>query len=247
MPDSTTKAELAARPREAGVLHRPVGADRPQTADNKNEQLEAELVALLSEPEVRLLMHADRVDENDVLRMLRAVSIQLRRDSEDREDASPMSSSVEARYRPGVGIVLLNLKNEIFVGRRSDLLEEVWQLPQGGIEQGETPLVAALRELKEETGIENVEVLAESGRWVYYRVPDELAAKAWDGRWIGQRQKWFVMLFRGWDFEINIDAEAPEFNAWRWMPVHDLLDLAASFKRHVYAEIVGEFASIFRD
>jgi putative (di)nucleoside polyphosphate hydrolase len=247
MPDFTTKAEVAAPPREAGALHRPVEADLPETANRKNEQLEAELVALLSEPEVRLLMHADRVEEDDVLRMLRAVSIQLRRDSEDREDANRASSSIEARYRPGVGVVLLNSKNEVFVGRRGDLLEEAWQLPQGGIEQGETPLVAALRELKEETGIENVEVLAESGRWVYYRVPDELAVKAWDGRWIGQRQKWFVMLFRGWDSEINIDTETPEFDAWRWLPVQDLLDLPASFKRHVYAEIIGEFASIFRD
>jgi putative (di)nucleoside polyphosphate hydrolase len=116
--------------------------------------------------------------------MLEAVSVQIQ----------TSRAAHEATYRPGVGIVLLNTGNQVFVGRRIDV-EDAWQMPQGGIEPGETPREAALRELREEIGTNDVEILAESSRWFYYDVPEEFARKAWNGRWRGQRQKWMVMLF----------------------------------------------------
>ena len=151
------------------------------------------------------------------------------------------------QYRPGVGIVLLNTRSEVFVGRRADLKEDAWQMPQGGIDPGETPQQAAFRELKEEIGTDNADVIAESRGWFQYDVPPELAPKRWAGRWNGQRQKWFVMLFRGTDADINLAVNYPEFDAWRWVSVNNLPDLAVSFKRELYRDVIGEFATIFRD
>jgi putative (di)nucleoside polyphosphate hydrolase len=194
------------------------------------------LALILDEPEVRLVMRADKVDEREVIAMLDAVSAQLR-----------SHSCSEAVNRTGVGIMLLNPRNEVFVGRRAGMQEDAWQMLQGGIGGGESPRQAALRELKEEIGTANVEVLAESKAWLYYDVPQQLAPKAWRSRWRGQRQKWFVMLFKGDDAEINVGTEHPEFNAWRWVSVQELTELAVSFKRQLYLNVLGEFPTIFRD
>lgn len=150
-------------------------------------------------------------------------------------------------YRPGVGIVLLNQRGEVFVGRRADLRDEAWQMPQGGIDEGETTLQAAFRELKEEVGTDTADVIAESGGWFEYDVPEEFARKKWGGRWRGQRQKWLVMLFRGTDADIDLGSDHPEFDSWRWVRVDELLNLAASFKRQLYLDVIGEFSTVFRD
>jgi putative (di)nucleoside polyphosphate hydrolase len=150
-------------------------------------------------------------------------------------------------YRSGVGVVLLNTRGEVFVGRRADLKDEAWQMPQGGIDDGETPQQAAFRELKEEIGTDQADVIAESRRWFQYDVPPELIPKHWSGRCKGQRQRWLVMIFSGTDSDINLSTGHPEFDAWRWVPVSDLFELAAPFKRQLYLDVIGEFSTVFRD
>jgi putative (di)nucleoside polyphosphate hydrolase len=144
----------------------------------------------------------------------------------------------DSSYRPGIGIMLLNGRGDVFVARRTDVHGEAWQMPQGGIDDGESPQEAAMRELK---------IIAESGRWLTYDVPEEFARKAWGGRWKGQRQKWFVMLFKGADSDIALEGKHSEFNAWRWASVSELTALAVSFKRQLYLDVIGEFPTIFRD
>ena len=146
-----------------------------------------------------------------------------------------------AAYRPGVGVMLLNPQGKVFVARRADLPREAWQMPQGGIERGEDPRAAALRELAEETGIARAEVLAESVGWLRYDLPAELLARTWQGRWRGQRQKWFLMRFAGSDRDIDLGADHREFDAWKWVEVSDLLRLVVPFKRQVYLDVLAEF------
>jgi putative (di)nucleoside polyphosphate hydrolase len=153
----------------------------------------------------------------------------------------------DSSYRPGIGVMLLNARGDVFIGRRADVQGEAWQMPQGGIDDRESSREAAMRELKEEIGTNNAEIIAESGRWLYYDVPEEFARKAWAGRWKGQRQKWFVMLFKGADSDIDLEGNHPEFNAWRWVTVNELTALAVSFKRQLYLDVIGEFPTIFRD
>jgi putative (di)nucleoside polyphosphate hydrolase len=220
-------------------------------ARRKTKSANADFSTLLAEPEIRLLMRADNVDEGALLNMLKGISVQLRGargepiepggDGQRTQNANPLE------YRRGVGIMLINLRTEIFIARRNDLPGEVWQMPQGGIDRDETPKQAAFRELKEEIGTDNAEVIAESKHWFYYDLPADLAKKAWGGRWRGQRQKWFVMLFKGDDAEINLATANPEFDAWRWVAVHELQALPVSFKKRLYASLLGEFAAIFRD
>jgi len=205
---------------------------------------EPELVMLLSEPEVRLVMRADHVDERELLASFNAISVKLRRRSERARSTRVLDHS---KYRPGVGIVLLNDRGEIFVARRNDVKGEAWQMPQGGMRDGESPREAALRELKEEIGTDNVGIIAESRSWLYYDVPPGLARKAWQSRWRGQRQKWFVMAFKGRDAEIDLATDEPEFDAWRWIPPFELSALAVSFKRKLYDSVLGEFSTVFRD
>ncbi len=212
---------------------------------------EPDLVMLLSDPDVRLLMRVDNVDERELRNLLRSISRHLKNAEGQRK--APRSEKRRAddpdprRYRRGVGIMLVNMRNEVFIARRNDVPGEAWQMPQGGIDPGETPRQAALRELKEEIGTANAEIIAESTRWLYYDLPEDLAKKARGGRWMGQRQKWFVMLFRGEDAEINLATKHPEFNAWRWVAAHELETLAVTFKRQLYVSVLGEFAAIFRD
>jgi putative (di)nucleoside polyphosphate hydrolase len=204
----------------------------------RSKPAEPALAMLLGEPEVRLLMRPDNADERELIAMLDAVSVQLR---------SKSIAASESAYRTGVGVMLLNPRHEVFVGRRADTQADAWQMPQGGIGRGEKPRQAALRELEEVIGTANVEVLAESKAWLYYDVPEQLAQKAWRSRWKGQRQKWFVMLFKGDDAEIKVGTAHPEFNAWRWVSVQELTELAVSFKRQLHLNVLGEFPTIFRD
>jgi len=147
-------------------------------------------------------------------------------------------------YRPCVGIMLLNAVNEVFVAQRIDAIAEAWQMPQGGIDKGEEPAEAAMRELLEEIGTNNAEIIAEHPGWIPYDLPEHLVGRLWKGRYRGQTQKWFAMRFLGDDADIDIDTAEPEFNAWRWAPMGDLVDLAVPFKRHVYADLVEAFGHL---
>jgi putative (di)nucleoside polyphosphate hydrolase len=150
------------------------------------------------------------------------------------------------RYRPGVGVLLLNPRNEIFVAQRLDFRSDAWQMPQGGIDKGETPEQAAWRELKEETGTDNASLLAESRGWFAYDLPPDLAATLWRGRFRGQRQKWFAFRFLGDDSEIDIATEHPEFSAWKWATPDEAVALIVPFKRDLYCKVMQEFAEILR-
>jgi putative (di)nucleoside polyphosphate hydrolase len=199
------------------------------------------IAELLAEPEIQLILRADRVDERELLTTLTAMAAGLIQtpETQSRDESSIISS----QYRPGVGIILLNDKNQVFVGHRADAFDHAWQMPQGGIDTDESPHEAALRELTEEIGTNNIEILAETRTWLHYDLPEDTQC-AWKGRWKGQRQKWFVMRYLGEDSEINIATEHPEFNAWRWVPHQALPDLAVSFKRQVYLNLIREFDSL---
>ena len=145
-------------------------------------------------------------------------------------------------YRPGVGIMLLNSANEVFIAHRIDMpLMPAWQMPQGGIDPGETPLQAARRELKEEIGTDKAEILGESRMWLTYDVPPELSAGLWSGRYRGQRQKWFAMRFTGSGADIDLATEHPEFDAWKWMAPERLPEVIVPFKRQLYIDVLAEF------
>jgi putative (di)nucleoside polyphosphate hydrolase len=144
-------------------------------------------------------------------------------------------------YRDGVGIMLLNRDGLVFVAKRIDMTSEAWQMPQGGIDAGETPLQAAWRELKEETGTDRAVLIKESPKWHSYDLPAELISKIWGGRFRGQRQKWFAMRFTGQDSDINIETEHPEFSEWKWVEMGRLPDIIVPFKRSLYQELVDEF------
>jgi putative (di)nucleoside polyphosphate hydrolase len=144
-------------------------------------------------------------------------------------------------YRPCVGIMLLNNAGKVFVAQRIDTRTEAWQMPQGGIEEGEDLKRAAMRELEEEIGTNKASLMAESTQWLYYDLPIDLRQKLWNGQYKGQRQKWFLYRFLGEDRDINLDTEHPEFLAWRWANINELADLAIPFKRHIYENILQEF------
>ena len=149
-------------------------------------------------------------------------------------------------YRPCAGIMLINDAGLIFAGRRIDRAggaQEAWQMPQGGIDEGETPAEAAIRELGEEIGIgpEKVAFLAEAPGWIDYDLPPELLGKIWKGRYRGQRQKWFLYRFTGEDGDVNIATEHPEFSAWQWIEADALVASIVPFKRQVYERVVAAF------
>ena len=146
-------------------------------------------------------------------------------------------------YRPAVGIMLLNPAGLAFIGRRIDMPAGLaaWQMPQGGIDPGETARQAAFRELKEEVGTDKAEILAETRGWLHYDLPSDIASRMWSGRWRGQRQKWFLMRFTGEDADINPATEHPEFDAWEWVEPRRLPELIVPFKRPLYCELLAEF------
>jgi putative (di)nucleoside polyphosphate hydrolase len=158
--------------------------------------------------------------------------------------SGPAQDEIDRAYRPAVGIMLLNDANQVFVARRIDTDAEAWQMPQGGIDDGEEPRTAALRELEEEIGTNQATILAESQRWLRYEFPTELARKVWGGRYRGQRQKWFAMRFTGADSDIDLATEHPEFMDWKWLPAAQLPELIIPFKRQLYRDVLTEFAGI---
>ncbi len=147
-------------------------------------------------------------------------------------------------YRLGVGIVLINGDGMVFGGRRIDAPDEAWQMPQGGIDDGEAPDAAAYRELAEETGVTKAEIIAETKDWLDYDLPPELAAGVWGGRYRGQRQKWFAMGFQGGDKDIDLNTHQAEFAAWKWLPPADLTRLIIPFKRQLYSDVFAEFEGV---
>jgi putative (di)nucleoside polyphosphate hydrolase len=144
-------------------------------------------------------------------------------------------------YRPAVGVMLLNRQGLIFVGKRIDQTVEGWQMPQGGIDEGEEPRQAAMRELKEEVGTDKAEIIAEMSDWITYDLPPHLVGVAFHGKYRGQRQKWFALRFQGEDSDINLYAHEPEFSAWKWLTIEELPRVIVPFKRDSYAKIVTAF------
>ncbi len=147
-------------------------------------------------------------------------------------------------YRNGVGIVVLNNENKIFVAKRIDNPKNFWQMPQGGVDEGENYYDAALRELKEETSIVSVELVQEIEKKLTYILPDKLIGIIWKGRFKGQTQKWFIMRFIGNESEININTKKPEFLDWKWIDLEDLTKIAVNFKLNVYKNIKQEISKI---
>jgi putative (di)nucleoside polyphosphate hydrolase len=144
-------------------------------------------------------------------------------------------------YRPCVGIVLRNNDHHVLVGQRLKNSVEAWQMPQGGIDDGETALEAGYREMAEEIGTQKATFIAEHSSWLDYDIPVDLANKLWGGRFRGQTQKWILFQFDGTDEDINIETEDPEFSAWKWAEPKLLPDLAVPFKRDVYTDVLEEF------
>ncbi len=160
----------------------------------------------------------------------------------------PVSAPDPALYRPCAGIMLVNADNLVFVGQRFDSRYNAWQMPQGGIDDGEDARDAAVREVGEETGIapHHIEIIGQSAREHYYDLPDELQGNFWNGRYRGQRQHWFLMRFLGEDSDVNIATEIPEFKSWKWVEPDQLVDLIVPFKKDLYRAVVDEFFPLLR-
>lgn len=153
-------------------------------------------------------------------------------------------SSSDLPYRPCVGIMLFNRDGKVFVGKRIDQTVEGWQMPQGGIDKGETPKQAALRELLEEVGTDKAEIIAEMDDWVTYDLPEHLVGIAFKGKYRGQRQKWFAFRFRGQDSDIDLTAHEPEFSAFQWVSLEALPELIVPFKRDTYRAVIAAFRTL---
>ncbi len=147
-------------------------------------------------------------------------------------------------YRAAVGVMLLNAEGKVFVGQRLDNALEAWQMPQGGLDKGESAEDGALRELEEETGIDRglVELVARASRTLDYDLPEDLKGKLWGGKYRGQRQTWFLARFLGTDADVRIETAEPEFRAWKWAEPRDLPAMIVPFKQHLYRAVLAEFA-----
>ena len=155
-----------------------------------------------------------------------------------------MNDPAALPYRPGAGVMLLNREGKVFVAQRLDSTLEAWQMPQGGLDEGEDPEAGALRELEEETGISRakVEIVARCPIELTYDLPSDLVGKMWKGKWRGQRQTWFLMRFLGEDEDVNLDTADPEFRAWKWAEAAELPALIVPFKKEMYATLLETFA-----
>ena len=151
-----------------------------------------------------------------------------------------MNNFKQLPLRIGVGILLLNNENKVFVGKRIDNPQSFWQMPQGGVDKNEDFLQAAKRELKEETGIKSVELIKELNDWLEYDLPKNLLGKIWEGKYRGQTQKWFIMRFLGKNEEINIKTKNPEFLDWQWIDSSELPNISVNFKTNIYKRLEEE-------
>ena len=155
-----------------------------------------------------------------------------------------MNENNQLPLRIGVGVVLLNHENNIFVGKRIDNPKSSWQMPQGGVDQNESFVQAARRELEEETGIKSVKLIKALDGWLKYDLPENLLGKLWNGKYRGQKQKWFVMKFIGKPDEINVKTKNPEFFDWKWIKPSELTKIAVNFKVDIYKKIKEELSSL---
>jgi len=156
-----------------------------------------------------------------------------------------VKNNTELPLRIGVGIILLNHENKVFVGKRIDNQEgNYWQMPQGGVDENENHLQAAKRELEEETSVKTVKLIKELKNWLTYDLPENLIGKIWNGKYRGQKQKWFIMKFEGNNTEINIKTKNPEFLDWKWIKLNELPKVAVSFKANVYEKLKKELVSL---
>ena len=155
-----------------------------------------------------------------------------------------MNKNNQLPLRIGVGIILLNHKNDIFVGKRIDNPQNSWQMPQGGVDKNENFLEAAKRELEEETSVKTIELIKELDGWLKYDLPKNLLGKLWNGKYRGQKQKWFVMKFLGKTDEINVKTKNPEFLEWKWINPSKLSEIAVHFKAEVYYKLKEKLKSL---
>jgi len=212
--------------------------------DRSHRAIAALIEQLLDDPLVQLVMNADRIDRREAETLLRgaALTVEVRGGI---AETLTMADREATGFRLSVGVVLCNEAGKVFVGERIDV-PGAWQMPQGGIDDGETPEAAALRELTEEIGTDRVQILSESREWLTYELPSELVGQVWGGRWRGQQQKWFAMLFVGEDSAINIATDHPEFSTWRWASFEEAVALITPFKREVYERVAEEFGGLPR-
>jgi putative (di)nucleoside polyphosphate hydrolase len=153
-----------------------------------------------------------------------------------------LNNPLDLPYRMGVGLMIINEQNKIFVGKRIESRNQfAWQMPQGGIDVGETPSKAALREMHEEIGCNKGEIIAETTNWYCYDLPKKIIPKMWSGQYRGQKQKWFLIKFLGLDSEINLQTEHPEFLNWKWIKPQQLSSHVIPFKKHLYDSVFKEF------
>lgn len=207
-----------------------------------DQQPELTFHDLMSDPMIRAIMEADGIDERELRELFERTSGQIALRLSRTDPVETVQTAAPEPLRQGVGIMLLNRDRNVFVGQRCDVLHEAWQMPQGGIELGETPRAAAFREMREELGTANADLIVSTRNWLSYELPPELLERIPAPRWRGQTQQWFLMRFRGADDDIDVATEHPEFSAWKWVPPGHLLDLIVPFKRELYRRLLTEFA-----